>query len=376
MALRHFLAFLALGHGIAHGVGFVVPWKLVTFPEQPYRTTILGGLLDIGAAGVRVVGLVWLALAIAFVVTGMAVWTDASWWPRLLPWLALASVALCLLELPDTRFGLAANFGVLAMALAVTASPGAPVRNDGMDLLWRQAGASTAPAAVFDARTVAGLPVPVQRYLTHAIAPGTPLARAVRLRMHGEIKLGGTWRAFTGEEVIVGNRGMIWAASVPYCGVSIRGADRYVDGEGSMQWKLAGVVPVMTASGPDVSRSAAGRLLGELVWLPSTLIDRPWIALDGSHLRAHVEAGGESTQLQIATGPSGSVSAVSFLRWGDAGDGSGNRLLPFGVAVEEERTFSGYTIPSRIRAGWHFGTDRFDKEGEFFRCRIDDARFS
>jgi hypothetical protein len=42
---------------------------------------------------------------------------------------------------------------------------------------------------VFGADQVAGLPEAARRYLRHAIAPGARLASAVRLRMHGEIKL-------------------------------------------------------------------------------------------------------------------------------------------------------------------------------------------
>jgi len=38
-------------------------------------------------------------------------------------------------------------------------------------------------------------------------------------------------------------------------------------------------------------------------------------------------------------------------------------------------SFGGYTIPTRVRVGWHFGGARFEREGEFFRCRIDEARY-
>lgn len=43
--------------------------------------------------------------------------------------------------------------------------------------------------------------------------------------------------------------------------------------------------------------------------------------------------------------------------------------------MEEESTFGGYTIPSKIRAGWYFKSDRFKEDGEFFRCTIDKAEF-
>ncbi|MEO6194953.1 MAG: DUF6544 family protein, partial [Thermoanaerobaculia bacterium] len=67
-----------------------------------------------------------------------------------------------------------------------------------LDDLW----ASAPPATgVFEPGQLAHLPEAARRYLERAIAPGTPLASAVRLRMHGEIKLKG-WLPFTAEQVI------------------------------------------------------------------------------------------------------------------------------------------------------------------------------
>jgi hypothetical protein len=43
--------------------------------------------------------------------------------------------------------------------------------------------------------------------------------------------------------------------------------------------------------------------------------------------------------------------------------------------VEEEETFGGYTIPTRLWIGWYFDTERFERDGEFFRVRIDKARY-
>ena len=58
----HFaLSALLVAHGVAHLVGFAVPWKLVSTAEVPYRTTILGGMIDIGDTGARALGVVWLS---------------------------------------------------------------------------------------------------------------------------------------------------------------------------------------------------------------------------------------------------------------------------------------------------------------------------
>ena len=58
----------------------------------------------------------------------------------------------------------------------------------------------------------------------------------------------------TAEQVIDWRRGFIWQASVKMMGLPIRGSDRLVDGYGAMRWKLLGLIPVMTAQGPDIAR--------------------------------------------------------------------------------------------------------------------------
>ena len=174
---------------------------------------------------------------------------------------------------------------VAALAVGVFADK---TMNSGpsLDDFW----ASTTPVPrVWQPSEVSNLPEPARRYLTHAIAPGTPLASAVRLRMHGEIKLKG-WLPFTADQVIRSNGEMLWQATVRQKGIPIRGFDRLVGGEGAMRWKLLGIISVMTASGPDITRSTVGRVLAESVWLPAALSagDVSWTASDPSHPTARV----------------------------------------------------------------------------------------
>jgi hypothetical protein len=226
----------------------------------------------------------------------------------------------------------------------------------------------------FNPADLGHLPPAAQRYLSHAIAPDTPLASAVRLRMHGAIKLR-RWRRFTAEEVIVRDRGMIWRANVKLAGTSIRGVDRFVDGAGAMHWRLAGLMPIVRASGPDITRSAAGRFAAESVWLPSLLLadDVTWSADDATIARAHfaVDAHDEDLTLTIS---GGALQSVALPRWGNP-DGRKFREVDFGAAVDQEGTFGGYTIPVRTRVGWYFGSGRFEDEGKFFLATIDDAQF-
>ncbi len=113
--MRYLLAVLMTVHGMAHLVGFVVPWKLVNLREAPYRTTILAGKVDVGDAGIRVMGLTWLLAAVAFVVVAVGLILDFSW---SLPAAALtlgASMALSIVGWPESRLGILINVVLLAI---------------------------------------------------------------------------------------------------------------------------------------------------------------------------------------------------------------------------------------------------------------------
>jgi hypothetical protein len=101
------VAIVLVLHGCAHLVGFAGAWQLTD--DIPYKTTLLGGAVDVGAAGIRAFGLLWLAAALAFVVAGIAVLLRASWWPAYTVITAAASLLLCVLALPDAQVGAAFN---------------------------------------------------------------------------------------------------------------------------------------------------------------------------------------------------------------------------------------------------------------------------
>lgn len=51
---RYAVAMPFLVRGFAHAVGFVVPWKIATLEDAPYKTPILNDKLDVGDLGIRV----------------------------------------------------------------------------------------------------------------------------------------------------------------------------------------------------------------------------------------------------------------------------------------------------------------------------------
>ena len=331
------------------------------------------GVWHLGASGTGAKRLVFLALATALGLVAAGVLIRSSRWLQLLPIVVLASVVSCALSLPGAMAGFALNLVAVVLACTAIRFPGdiPAVRNIQLERFWESAPATPGPP--FDGR--------LDPHLGHAIAPGTQLASATRIRMHGTIKLG-PWFPFVAEEVIIAGRGMVWAGTASIFGLPVCGSDRSVDGVGEMDWRLFGLFPIARSSGSDTSKSALGRMVGEtVVWLPSALAgpepsvgDVEWIGEDDGQVRLLIDSSGLSTVFAVNRNSSGQVAAVSFPRWGNP-DGGNHRFVDFGLVVERERTFHGYTVPSNIRAGWYFGTDRFAKDGEFFRAEIDGMKF-
>lgn len=231
--------------------------------------------------------------------------------------------------------------------------------------LWESTPKSDRP---FNPELLGNLPHLARRYLEQAIAPGTPLASAVRLWMHGEMKFGKDWHSFKAEEVICWDRGMIWQATTEMHGLPIVGDDRVVDGVGNACWNT------IQRSGEDITRSCVGRVHSESMWLPSVLCrpDISWTELSASQVQAACTALGEPAKITLTVSNQGVLEQIKVDRWGSL-KGEAFHYADFGGIVEDSGTFDGYTIPTQLRGGWFFGSERFESEGEFFHGTIDKA---
>ncbi len=100
-------------HGFAHIVGFLVSWKLVNDKDTPYKTTILGGKLDLGDTGIRIMGILWLLTGIAFFLVTYGVIVQTGWWKTSTLFITCFSLFISLIALPDTKYGVMANILLL-----------------------------------------------------------------------------------------------------------------------------------------------------------------------------------------------------------------------------------------------------------------------
>jgi hypothetical protein len=91
-----------------------------------------------------------------------------------------------------------------------------------------------------------------------------------------------------------------------------------------MSWRLLHLIPVMSASGPDVTRGAFGRLAGEIALLPTAFRCAAWAAgADADEVTAtwHFPTGPETARLRVSA--AGELTEVIVDRWAVAVDARG-----------------------------------------------------
>ena len=150
------LAVIVILHGLIHLMGFVVYWPLGSIPDLPYKTSLVNGRLELGAAGMRVFSLLWLLAALGWVVAGALLISRQPAWAPVMLGATLLSLVICVLDWGVAFRGALIDLGFLVILFVVfglRAQPGP---------LPEYTAAPAYPAGT--APIPAGLPAPVERF--------------------------------------------------------------------------------------------------------------------------------------------------------------------------------------------------------------------
>ena len=119
-----------------------------------------------------------------------------------------------------------------------------------------------------------------------------------------------------------------------------------------------------------------GGFTGEAVfWTPAALLPGPgisWEAVDDTTARVTIRDGVLEQAVDVTVDADGRPVSVQFQRWSDANPDKTYRLQPFGGYLSEFKTFAGFTVPTHVEAGNHFGTNACFA---FFVADVKDVRF-
>lgn len=259
-------------------------------------------------------------------------------------------------------------------------------------LLWNRATAravgqlmpetATPEAKAFTREQLAGLPAPVVRYFELVLAPGRTLIRTATIEHAGEFRSGldAPWAPFTSVQHFSANPpGFVWDAAIRMAPMppilTVRVRDGYFQGTGSMQARIASLIPVVNAQGgKELAAGALQRYLAESVWFPTALLPREgltWEPIDDTSARATLTDSGVSVSLDFRFGAKGEVAGVyTPARFRDV-DGA-PVPTPWEGSFQSYGRVGGVMVPGKGEVAWILPEGRLSYwRGEIVRIQYD-----
>ena len=364
--MRLTFAIVLVVHGLIHLLGFA---KAFGFAELPQLTRPIP----------PVMGLIWLAASLLFLLTAGALFVWPRWW-----WaIGLAAIAASMVAIvpswTDARFGALGNlialvgvvFGFLANG---PLSQRAAYEREVVQLL-----APSADARVLTEADLAPLPAPVQRYLRATGAIGQPQVRNFRARMQGRIRQGpeSRWMPFTAEQHnVYGEPARLFFMDASMLFVPVQVLHRYVGTSATMRAKAAALVPVVEMSGPDMTQAETVTLFNDMcIVAPATLIDPAiaWEAVDAHNVHATFTNAGYTIRAELSFNDAGELTNF----WSDdrrrvSADGKVMTATRWSTPVGNYRAFGPVRLASRGQGRWH------EPGGEYayIELEIDDVQYN
>lgn len=373
--MKHALALLLAVHGAIHLLGFVKGFELAPVAALTRPVSRLAGALWLLAAA-----LFLLAAALLYLAPGFA--APGRWWLAALPALVL-SQGLIAGAWADARFGTAAN-AFVAVPLAVTLLQLAPWS---LRAGFERAVAARPPAAAAgpeDAVTPADLerlPAPVRRYLERTGAVGRPRVRGFDARFTGRFRTGpgGPWL-----DVEVEQRTTLRPPSRHFFMTASRGglpfhAFHALTPEGAtMRVRVAGLVDVVDARGPEMDRSEAVTFFNDLcVLAPGALADAPvrWEALDARTVRGTFTLGRHEVSAVLSFDEAGDLVGFTSEDRLMSADGGRFERHPWSTPLGDYAAFEGGRLARHGEAAWRLpGGELTYAAFTLQRLRTDPAR--
>jgi hypothetical protein len=200
------------------------------------------------------------------------------------------------------------------------------------------------------------LPVSVQRWLQNSGILGREAVHTVHLRQKGTMRLKpdqNKWMASDAEQFFtVDTPGFIWRVRTAMAGMPVLGRDLFSDGQGSMEIRLAGLIPVVNVSNHErINESTIQRYLGETVWFPSAALSPyiQWEPVDEFSAKATMTHGSSSGSAVFHFNEQGEVTQFVAHRYRDINDEIPTEWV---ATVKETTTVNGINIPTKLEAAW------------------------
>ena len=244
---------------------------------------------------------------------------------------------------------------------------------------------ATADLLRFDDAMLANLPEPAARFFRFAIQPGTELKTVAVIQMRGELSLGTKeqpkYQPMKARQILAPPFGFLWQVQLESA-AKVTGSDAYGPSGSWSRFRVFNAIPVGRVSGnADHLRSAFGRMVGEgLFWSPAAFLPAAkagwdhieWKMVDADTATVIVRHNGLEQQATMSVDESGKPLRVVFQRWSNENPDRVYQAQPFGGDLADFKKFGGFTLPTSVIGGNHYGTPLYHP---FYKAQIGEVRF-
>lgn len=347
--MRFVFAFLIMVHGLIHLMGFLKAFEFASTPQINQKIS-------------KTMGLFWLFTAILLFITAFFYLKKDRWFFIAVLAIVLSQI-LIIMAWKDAKFGTIANAIILMVCMSAYGNYvfSKKVSNETASLLK---GVSVDNDSIITKENITHLPEIVQKWLQNSGIIAKEKMVSIWLKQQGELKTKprGKWMSFEAEQYFdVSNPSFVWSTEVNFMPmVKMIGRDKFVNGEGEMLIKMAGLIPVVDVSKTEkINQAAMLRYMAEMVWFPSAALNKymTWESIDDISTKATFTINYKSVVGLFKFSSEGDFLSFEAQRYYGAEDDA--PLETWYVQSKSFKEFDGFKIPNKCEVIWKL------KEGDF-----------
>ena len=333
-------------HGLIHLMGFFKAFGLAEFDELKLPITKTSGLL-------------WLLTTTIFLsAAGLYIADSQVWWVSALVAIVM-SQGLIFVSWSDAKYGSLVNLLILIpIFFAFLNFLPSSFQNVYRSEIEKRTGTAQDDSPVTQA-DLKHLPSSVRRYLEYVGVVGKPKVRGFRVNFTGQMKMEpeGEWVDIDARQTsFLADNSRFFYIESSIVGIPFNGLHMYTSAGAKMQIKVAALLLVVDAAGPEMNQSEAVTFFNDMCLLaPATLIDRSisWRTIDPLTVEARFTLRGNEIQARLYFNSEGRlVNFTSEDRYLSV-DGKTYKKYKWSTPVEEYIKAKGRRYIKTANAIWH-----------------------
>lgn len=358
--IKYLFALLLLFHGLIHLIGFSKAFDLAKISQLTKPISKAWGLL-------------WLAIALLFVIAALFFLLKKE------SWLYLAGAGIILSQLliitvwKNARFGTIANVLILVLVIAQWGSLKFE-KTFTKDVTRQFESNNTVASGLVTENDIQSLPTPVQKYLRYCGVINQPKLKNVEIIFEGDMReKGKDWFPFQSTQYnFTGDPARLFFMKAKMFSITVPGYHHYEKGNASMDVKLFGLIPLVSVHGEEMNRAETVTIFNDMCLMyPASLIDSriKWEPINDTSAKAQFSNKNILISATLFFNNSGQL--VNFIS-DDRYAVSEKKRYRFTTPVKDYISVEGRRLPSYGEAIWHYP----DGEFAYGKFRLKSIRYN